>query len=356
MEASDIAYIAQINILRHILWAICILTCGALLIHKREIKGTPICIGIIILFAIMVSTVEVNLNNWWNDHVVYANGFLYANDDSNIVGGDMLFRLYNQFVRKLTDSYIIYFFITALIYTGCYYWSCIKLAPKGTLIMFLMFCSSMFFIAYGVNTIRAGLAMALLIYGISSYQKNKILFYVLGICAINIHFSIALTFIAFIIANILKTPKFCFYLWCACIMASIFAGAWFENLFANIIDDSKFNNYVLASQELDSHYKSGFRIDFILYSIIPIILGYYYIYKKKFNDKYYFGLYCTYIIANSFWILVIRANFSDRFAYLSWALMPILIIYPLLHQKLFKQQYLIITICLLCSTLFSMII
>ena len=74
----------------------------------------------------MVSTVEVNLNNWWNDHVVYANGFLYANDDSNIVGGDMLFRLYNQFVRKLTDSYIIYFFITALIYTGCYYWSCIK--------------------------------------------------------------------------------------------------------------------------------------------------------------------------------------------------------------------------------------
>ena len=357
METTDIAYIAQMKMLRYILRSICIFACFSLMIYKRKINGSYICFGIIIIFASMVSSVEINLNNWWNDHVIYANWFLHANDENFITGGnDMLFHYYNKFLRKLTDSYSAYFFITSLIYSGCYYLSSKKLASRGSLIMFLMFCSSMFFVAYGVNTIRAGLAMSILIYGISSYKDNKTLFYILGICAINIHFSITLTFIAFIVANFLKTPKTCFYIWGGCVIASFCAGNWFENIFANIIDDSKFNSYVINSRDVQTLYKTGFRIDFILYSIIPILLGYYYIYRRHFRDKYYFTLYCTYIIANSFWVLVIRANFSDRFAYLSWALMPIVIIYPLLNQELYKRQYLLITFCLLCSTLFPMVI
>ena len=35
-----------------------------------------------------------------------------------------------------------------------------------------------------------------------------------------------------------------------------------------------------------------------------------------------------YLTANAFWILVIRSSFSNRFAYLSWFLMAIIIFYP----------------------------
>jgi hypothetical protein len=45
------------------------------------------------------------------------------------------------------------------------------------------------------------------------------------------------------------------------------------------------------------------------------------------------------MIANTFWILVIRANFSNRFAYLSWFLMAIVIAYPLLKVKFWDDHY-----------------
>jgi hypothetical protein len=43
-------------------------------------------------------------------------------------------------------------------------------------------------------------------------------------------------------------------------------------------------------------------------------------------------------MANAFWILVIRANFSNRFAYLSWFLMAVIVFYPFFKMKFFKKQ------------------
>ena len=84
--------------------------------------------------------------------------------------------------------------------------------------------------------------------------------------------------------------------------------------------------------------KKGFRWDFVAYSLLPIVVGWYYIYVKKFKDGMYTHLYCTYIIANSVWLLVIGAFFTDRFAYLSWCLIPILLMLPLCRARLFEKQ------------------
>ena len=74
---------------------------------------------------------------------------------------------------------------------------------------------------------------------------------------------------------------------------------------------------------------TGFRWDFILYSIMPIWLGYYILVKKGIRNRIYEVLISTYVLANAFWVMIIRAHFSDRFAYLSWFLYPIVIAYPL---------------------------
>ncbi|HMQ45454.1 MAG TPA: EpsG family protein, partial [Mariniflexile sp.] len=50
----------------------------------------------------------------------------------------------------------------------------------------------------------------------------------------------------------------------------------------------------------------------------------------------------TYLICNGFWILVIKANYSNRFAYLSWFMMALVIVYPFLKQTFFKYQYIIL--------------
>ena len=60
-----------------------------------------------------------------------------------------------------------------------------------------------------------------------------------------------------------------------------------------------------------------------------------------------------YILANTFWILVIRANFSDRFAYLSWFIYSAVLIYPLVtNPKIVQNSSKWVSLIILGLTLF----
>lgn len=48
---------------------------------------------------------------------------------------------------------------------------------------------------------------------------------------------------------------------------------------------------------------------FLLYSCVPILLGYYVLQKRKVQDRIYLLLMNTYVLANAFWIIVINASF-----------------------------------------------
>jgi hypothetical protein len=54
------------------------------------------------------------------------------------------------------------------------------------------------------------------------------------------------------------------------------------------------------------------------------------------SDPFYVRLVNTYLMANGFWVLVINTSFSNRFAYLSWFLMPWVLIYPFLPGKVLR--------------------
>ena len=43
-------------------------------------------------------------------------------------------------------------------------------------------------------------------------------------------------------------------------------------------------------------------------------------------------------LCNAFWIMVIRSAFSNRFAYLSWFIYPIVIAYPLVNLRVWDDQ------------------
>ena len=47
-------------------------------------------------------------------------------------------------------------------------------------------------------------------------------------------------------------------------------------------------------------------------------LGIFIVKKNYIEDQLYVKMCNIYLLANAIWILVIRANFSNRFAYLSW--------------------------------------
>jgi hypothetical protein len=103
--------------------------------------------------------------------------------------------------------------------------------------------------------------------------------------------------------------------------------------------DERVDKYIGSmDSEEDSNYKKGFRLDFVIYSVVPILISLFYIWKKKINDRFYNRIVGTYLWANSVWLLAIRMVHTDRLAYLSWFLIPLLTLYPIFnYQHRFKR-------------------
>ena len=66
---------------------------------------------------------------------------------------------------------------------------------------------------------------------------------------------------------------------------------------------------------------------------MPVIISYIWADIRARNDAFYRRLLCTYLATNAFWLLAMYAAFSNRFAYLSWFMMPWLIVYPFIPNN-----------------------
>lgn len=152
-----------------------------------------------------------------------------------------------------------------------------------------------------------------------------------------------------------KNTKFYLYCWLFSIVLSVSIGGALETYFAslNVVDDERFSSYLLNKNFSDQFSYTGFRWDFLLYSVMPIWLGWYVVIKRKiYNDQYLLLLH-TYLLSNAFWIMLIRASFSNRFAYLSWFMYPIVLAYPLLILPVWRCNRRKIVIILMAHYMFT---
>lgn len=221
---------------------------------------------------------------------------------------------------------------------------------------FLILVTSFSFWSYGTNGIRNGIATSLFLLGISLDKKT--LTYLLLIVAALVHKSMLIPIGAFIVASNYKNTKVYLLLWLAAIPLSLVLGSFWEGFFLNLglFEDQRLESYFIGDDEFDEQFSStGFRWDFLAYSFTGVFAGWYFIMKREFEDKLYLNLYHMYLLANAFWVLVIRVNFSNRFAYLSWFMLGIVIIYPMLKFRFFEKHHFVIGRVLLAYFLFSFI-
>lgn len=259
------------------------------------------------------------------DRELYAISFINTGNLEIDFSHDWFLGIINYFLHPLCDVET-YFIIIGCIYVGLYFFAALRLSKYNSYWILISIILSIGFVSYGYNTLRAGIAIALILVGITFNKRIWIMavFFFLGI---GTHFSMIIPISAFVFSHYWPKTKVFFYLWLFSIPLSFVAGGYFNVLFSSLSTDSR-TNYLTT---LNDYYNIGFKLDFIIYSLVPFAVGWYYIFKKKFTDRMYVNMYNTYILANIFWILVIRSNFSDRFAYLSWFLLPIILVYPLLN-------------------------
>lgn len=182
------------------------------------------------------------------------------------------------------------------------------------------------FFNYGVNGIRHGIATSLVIAALS-IRENKVGVAVMLMIASTTHKSVVITAIAFVIASLINRPGLWASIWVLAAASTAAIGETINTIIFNFlpfIEDSRTETYLLTKGQD----KGGYRWDFILYSSIPIIISYAFAPTRVKADKEYKVLLSTYILTNTFWVLVIYAAYSNRFAYLSWSILPWLVTYP----------------------------
>lgn len=236
--------------------------------------------------------------------------------------------------------------------------------PKHALIACAFIIVDFNFFSYGTNGIRNGMAAGIALFAISIIStnicQNKILSYSIGFILLYlstaVHQTIFLPLAACILSCFYKNTRVYMIVWALCIILSLIIPGILQSLFGLFIDDARFQSYASNTDEMNLFSKTGFRWDFLLYSSVPITLGWYVIFRKRIINPTYAFLLNIYIITNSFWVCVNSIPYSNRFAYLSWFMMPILICYPLVKFQLFKQQGLVTGLFLFGFTVFALII
>jgi hypothetical protein len=336
------------------------------LFKYKEIEDFPKInsyVGTFLILVIILSFIGLRDPNgdwrYFGDTSHYTEMYKHLLDATYGVKSDIGFYLLMKFSKAML-SIKGFYMLCALIYTLPTYFAFHKWFKQYAFFALVLYVTSMSFWPFGINGIRNGLASSIFIFAMAFYERKWIMFAIM-VLSVTFHKSMLLPFVAFLLSYKVANTKILIKAWLFFVVFSYLLGSQIENMiyeyFSNsgLFDDRRVETYF--SDEIDGEsVQRSYRLDFIIYSSIAILLGYYYKYIKGFKSVLYDKLLNTYILANIVWVILIYAAYTNRTAYLSWFIMPIVLIYPILKEKLFTNQNRLIGFMIICSLLFTLLI
>ena len=312
--------------------------------HFTRAVGNLLVIVLCILIGLRpISYAFGDMGTYYAHFVAYANG-------ASLAGKDMVFELL-MWLFSQVDTPGLFFLFCALVYL-------LPLRSASTRVLgnywplgFVFLVSHISFYGFAVNGIRNGMAMSVFTLAITMRGWRA---WLLMAVAVGLHGSLMLPVAAYAAANFGFRPKWAIAFWVACLLVSLAAPGIAAFLASLLPHDDRLEEYIAIGGEYDYQFSStGFRWDFLLYGTLPILVGWYFIFKKNRFDEFYLRLFSTYVITNSVWLLLIMLPFSNRFAYLSWGVMGMVYAYPFIKWKLINQQQVVFVVLLLGVSGFS---
>ncbi|MDE7120098.1 MAG: EpsG family protein [Muribaculaceae bacterium] len=293
--------------------------------------GWPLAIALILFLAFRPLTFKYG----FGDTPGYAFFFEHMKSQTHIdfKAKDLGYEIISFSLRNF-DVSVLFMFMGAL-YVVPQLLAAKRLTPTHYGILFLIIVCSFSFWGYGVNGMRNGAALALVMLGM--VRRNVVLTPVLFVCAASIHGSALLPICAYCINFAYRKPATYMKIWCVCVVLSMFVSNMLTDVLPlqDLIEDKRvaYLSKDFTGDNSDKFSSTGYRWDFVLYSAIPVILGYRKIVSGAVKDRIYIWLYNTYCMCNAFWLFTIYVPYNNRFAYLSWFLYPILVAYPFMGDN-----------------------
>lgn len=291
------------------------------------------------------------------DSVRYGQAYLTFDHSSSEDVKDIGFYTLQYLCKSIGISVELFFVVCALLYLIPKIKTVKELSPRYSFILLLAMMTSLGFYSYGVNAVRAGIATSFMLLSFVKYKKIRT-FCIYAVLAVLFHKSVVLPLAAFICARIYnKDIKRYIFIWLFAVPLSfVVKGLVSDFILGFDFLNDRAEGYLIGEADASMFSHVGFRYDFVMFSTVPLLVGWYFIVKKKFDDNFYRIIFCTYSLANAAWILINSVPFSDRFAYLSWFMMPIIIFYPFLYCSNVKRRFSKIAMILIAQLCFTLII
>ena len=322
-------------------------------------------IGLFVLLLITIGFIGLRdpLGNWryLGDTSVYTHIFEQIRQNTSTdFNKDLGFIVFMKICSNIMDVHGFYL-LSAVLYVVLPLFTFKKWFGKYAFFAMATFVTTLSFWGFGINVMRNGLATSIFIFALG-YKDKKLLFYLLLLLSITFHKAMLLPSVAYIIANNYHNTKVVFFFWLSTIPISLVLGHQLEpfvrDFFSadNIIADARAQTY-FSGEKQNFIVEQRFRLDFIIYSAIPILIAFYQLYKKNYTSVTYNLLVRLYLFINGAWILLIYVEYTDRLAALSWFLMPIILIYPFIlnnnNTRKAKAVWLVITGSLIFTLLMN---
>lgn len=292
--------------------------------RRRNAPISPLCTVVIVLLVLFIGfrprPVGADTCQYM-DVYSYFRGMPFVYDDKT---DNPLFDNLMRYIGSSDLDISCLFIIMASIYFGCMYIACRKLFSDNQNIAFFSYLIAFSTFSYGVNGMKAGAAASIFLVALA-YKDKLLLSILLALLSLGFHHSMIMVVYAYIIALFFRKTKWYFYGWLFSLIIAALHIGYFQTLFASYADDSG-ASYLIGNGRAD--YITGFRLDFILYSAIPVIIGYYVLFKWHLRNSMFEIWLRMYLLTNSIWMLCMYASFTNRIAYLSWFMLPIIILYP----------------------------
>ena len=325
-------------------------------IEYKKNKNLSITGLLLTLFLVFFIGLRPESGKVFSDMTMYI--WSYKN---NLTSSDPIFNFLSHFFNNLGVSVKGWILFIETVYIGCTYLAVTRLFKSYQYVALLFLYTTLSFLSFGTNGLRNGMAASIMLlsfsYMITRKPRDIIMGLVLGIVSVGTHKAMLLPFgcslLSLFVVKRFRTAIIIYMI--SIVISLVFGGAISEivSALAVLSEDEKMYNYLNPGEIVQD--RVGFRWDFLLYSVVPIILGYFVEQKEGKLNKRYNYLLNTYILANSFWVIVIRAYQSNRFAYLSWFIYGLVLSYPLIKGN-WKNKNRKIALALFGQEAFTMLL
>lgn len=286
-------------------------------------------------------------------NAIFGDMGMYRHTYENVLAGYSPMSLHTEwlwdnfmfFCKSIGFNSTEFFLIVDIVYFFGMFICALLLMRRNLWIAMMFFFTAFSTYSFGTNGIRNGMSSSIELVAITLLTMGKtkhVLAYILMFIAFSIHRSTILPSAAAIASlYFIKDTKTAIRFWIASIGISLVAGPMVEQFFAALGFDDRMSNYASSNREegsMEQFSQSGFRWDFLLYSAAPVAMIWYVTRYRRFTDRAFIFIANIYLLCNAFWVMVIRSAFSNRFAYLSWFIYPVVMAYPLLRMNIWKDQ------------------